>query len=188
VPVGFGMGMSAAGALSLSLSLNEEIGTGMRREECIKIAHDADVECKCGLSGVDAAAIGGMLARRSLAAMEVEKLPFEEKSLEFAFFKPIKTASVIGSAEWKQRVNVVGEKALSALFSSKTFDTLLAGSRQFSRESGLAAWCSKEMEENPRACMAMVGQTLFSDVLLSLRRKPLILLKAKTYESGAGLV
>lgn len=187
VPVGYGLGMSAAGALSLSLALNEEIGAGLRRQECVKIAHDADVECKCGLSGVDAAAIGGVLARQGLENMEVEALPFEARQLEFAFFKPMKTASVIGSKEWKGNVNAAGARALDALFLSKTFDTLLQQSRMFALETGLASWCGKEMVANPRASMAMVGQTLFSDIPLELRRKPLMLLKAKVHQGGAKL-
>jgi len=186
VPVGYGMGMSAAGALTLSLALNEEIGAGLRREECVRIAHDADVECKCGLSGVDAAALGGIVARQDLAAA-AESIPFEGRQMEFAFFRPMRTSGVIGSEEWRGKVNAAGGKALSALFASKTLDSLLQQSRMFALESGLASWCGREMAANPRACMAMVGQTLFSDVPLTLRRKPLMLLKAKVHEGGAGI-
>ena len=187
VPVGFGLGMSAAGALSLSLALNGHLGAGLSREECVKIAHDSEVECGTGLSGVDAAAIGGMLARRSPSEQPL-KLPFEEKALEIAFYTPIKTSSVINSAEWKKRVNAAGKESLDALFGNRKWDGLVAASRQFAQKSGLAIWCELEMESNPRASMAMLGHTLFSDTPMFLPRKPFMLLKAKTAQDGAKLL
>ncbi|MFA5929898.1 MAG: hypothetical protein WC861_03365 [Candidatus Micrarchaeia archaeon] len=187
VPVGFGLGMSAAGALSLSLALNEQLGAGLPREECIKIAHDADVECGTGLSGVDAAAIGGMLARRSPSEQPLQ-LPFEERALEIAFYTPIKTSSVINSAEWKKRVNAAGKEALDLLFVNRNWEGLVASSRQFAQKSGLADWCAHEMGSNPRASMAMLGHTLFSDIPMFLSRKPFMLMKAKTAQDGAKLL
>ena len=187
VPIGFGLGMSAAGALSLSLALNELLGMGLTRKQCVKMAHDADVECGTGLSGVDAASVGGMLARRDLQSAPV-KLPFEEREIEAAFFKPIKTASVIGSPEWKGKVNKAGEAALAMLFLKRDWEGFIVSSRHFSLESGLAEWCKKEMLKNKRASMAMLGQTLFSDEPLALLRQPMKLLKAKTYEGGGRLL
>ncbi|MFA4983250.1 MAG: hypothetical protein WC588_03465 [Candidatus Micrarchaeia archaeon] len=187
VPIGFGLGMSAAGALSLSLALNEFLGAGLGREECVKIAHDSDVECGTGLSGVDAAAVGGILVRRSLSK-EVVRLPFEEKEIEIAFFSPIRNAAVLKSREWQGRVNAAGEKALGALSEDRNWDGFVAASRQFAKESLLADWCKPEMEKNSRASMAMLGQTLFSDMPLDIRRRPKVLIKAKTSEGGAELL
>jgi pantoate kinase len=187
VPIGFGLGMSAAGALSLSLSLNELLGAGFPREKCVKIAHDAEVECGTGLSGVDAASVGGILARTSIDAAPF-RLPFEEKKLEIAFFTPIKTASVTKSPEWRGKVNAAGRKALMALDSDRTWDGLVSSSRQFARESSLASWCRPEMGANPRASMAMLGHTLFSDKRLELARKPFMLLKAMVSQEGAKLL
>jgi pantoate kinase len=187
IPVGFGLGMSAAGALSLSLALNEHLGAGLPRGECIKIAHDADVECGTGLSGVDAAAIGGMLARRSPSEQPL-KLPFEEKTLGIAFYTPIKTSSVTKSPEWKKKVNAAGSEALGMLFGNRNWEGLVMASRQFAQKSGLADWCTPEMESNPRASMAMLGRTLFSDIPLNLSRKPFMLLQAKTAQDGAKLL
>ena len=187
IPVGFGLGMSAAGALSLSLALNELLGAGLSRKECVKNAHDADVECGTGLSGADAAAIGGMLARRSVRD-GVVKLPFEERNVEIAFYSPIRTASVIRSPGWKERVNAAGEKSLSLLFREKSWDGFVEASRLFAAQSGLADWCAGEMERNGRASMAMLGRTLFSDRPMQLRKMPPKLLKAKTREGGAELV
>ncbi|VVC02159.1 Homoserine kinase [uncultured archaeon] len=187
VPIGFGLGMSAAGAMSLSLALNEYFGAGLKAKECVKIAHDADVECGTGLSGVDAAAIGGMLARRSVKDGPV-KLPFEEKEMEIAFFSPMKTAGVIHSEEWRQKVNEAAEDSLSMLFSRKSFDSFVGAARHFTAESGLGSWCAPEMEANSRASMAMLGQTLFSDKPMELARQPMLLMRAKTYEGGAKLL
>jgi len=187
VPVGFGLGMSAAGALSLSLAINELLGAGFSREECIKIAHDSEVECGTGLSGVDAAAIGGILARRSPSEPPL-KLPFEEKGIEIAFYTPIRTSSVIKSPEWKKKVNAAGAAALGSLFGNLCWDGFVSASRQFARQSGLATWCAHEMESNPRASMAMLGNTLFSDTPMFLPRKPFMLMKARTSEDGAKLL
>ena len=187
VPIGFGLGQSAAGALSLSLALNEFFSAGLKRAECVKIAHDAEVACGTGLSGADAAAIGGMLARRSIEDKPM-KLPFAEKELEIAFFSPIRTSSVIASEEWRARVNRAGEKSLAMLFAKKSWDGFVSASRHFSSESGLGSWCLPEMENNPRASMAMLGQTLFSDSPMNLSRTPVLLMKTKTYEGGARIL
>ena len=187
LPIGFGCGMSAAGAVSLSLALNELLGAGLRREGCIKIAHDAEVECGTGLSGADAAAIGGFVARRSLKSGPV-KLPFEERKIHLAFFSAIKTSSIITDARWKKKVNAAGGHALSALFSGKNWDSFVDCSREFAAGSGLAKWCSREMAENPRASMAMVGRTLFSDAKLSLAGADFKGMGAMSSELGAELV
>jgi pantoate kinase len=187
VPIGYGLGMSAAGALSLSLCLNELLGAGLSREKCIKIAHDADAECGTGLSGVDAAAIGGILARRSVGEAPVQ-MPFVEKELEIAFYSPIRTSDVIRSQEWKTKVNAAGNAALQLLFANQAWDGFLACCRQFSKSSGLSDWCSKEMASNPRASMAMLGHTVFSDIPLFLPHKPFMLMKAKTCQSGAKML
>jgi pantoate kinase len=187
VPIGFGLGMSSAGALSLSLALNELFGLGLKRPACVKIAHDADVECGTGLSGVDAAAIGGILARRSVKDGPVA-LPFVEKEIEIAFFSPMKNSGIINSENWKQKVNEAGEDSLAMLFAEKSWEGFVAASRHFTAESGLGAWCAGEMGANPRSSMAMLGQTLFSDAPLKLSARPMSLLKSKTYEGGAKLV
>jgi len=184
VLIGYGMGMSAAGALSLCLALNELAGAGLSRQECVKIAHDSEVECGTGLSGADAAAIGGLLAQRRIGEQPV-KIPMGEIPLEFAFYSPIRTASVIGSPGWKKKVNAAGESALSCLFKEKGWEAFVEGSREFACQSGLGNWCKKEMLENRRASMAMLGKTLFSDSKMGLGRKPVLLLKAKAFENGA---
>ena len=187
IPIGFGLGMSAAGALSLSLALNELLGAGLSRGKAVKIAHGAEVECGTGLSGADAAAIGGILARRSLRH-GVEVIPFEERELEIAFYSPIRTASVIRSPDWKEKVNSAGEKALALLFEKKDWDGLVLSSRLFDTGAGFAFWCGEEMGTNARASMAMLGHTLFCDQPMKLRKAPAKLLKAKTCAQGARLV
>ena len=187
VPIGYGLGMSAAGALSLSLALNELFGAGFSRSECVRIAHDADAECGTGLSGADAAAIGGVLARRSIGKPPV-KLKAEPRDIEIAFFAPMRTAGIIRDEGWKRKVNAAGEEALELLFRNKTWDTLVDSSRHFTEHSGLGGWCGAEMQENGRASMAMLGQTLWSDCPMKLPRLPLKLLKAKTFKGGAGLL
>jgi pantoate kinase len=185
-PVGFGLGMSAAGALSLSLALDSLLGSGFGYSRCVKIAHDSEVECGTGLSGVDAAAMGGFLAQRSPAEQPV-KIPIEGRELHLAFFSQVKTSDIILSAEWKRRVNEAGERALGKLFVDLRWENFTACAREFAVGSGLAEWCRQEMAANPRASMAMVGQTIFSDAPLSLARQPESLMAAKMHDGGAGL-
>lgn len=187
LPIGFGCGMSAAGAVSLSLALNELLGAGLRREECVKIAHDAEVECGTGLSGADAAAIGGFLARQSVRSAPV-KLPFEERKIRLAFFSAIRTSSIIADAGWKRKVNSSGERALSSLFSEKSWERFIACSREFAVSSGLAKWCRQGMGANARASMAMVGRTLFSDSAIRLAGSDFKRTDANAYENGAEVV
>lgn len=162
VPVGFGLGMSAAGALSLALALNEFLGAGFSRQECVRIAHDAEVECGTGLSGADAASFGGFLFQEKIGEPP-STLEIGKRTLHFAFFSPMKTSDVIFSPEWKGKVNAAGSKALAALAKSNDYGGFVLSCRQFSAESGLSEWGKGIMEKNPRACMAMLGHTLFSD-------------------------
>lgn len=187
LPIGFGMGMSAAGAVSLSLALNELFGCGLPFASCVEMAHDSEVECGTGLSGADAAAIGGFLARKSTSHKPV-KLPFEEKEIHFAHFSAIKTASIIRDPDWKKKVNAAGKVALGALFSDRSWDGFVSASREFALSCNLAAWCRNQMSANPRASMAMVGRTLFSDRKLKLPRGGFAGLKARTSRRGAELV
>jgi pantoate kinase len=187
LPIGYGMGMSAAGALSFSLALNEFLGAGLSREKCVKIAHDSDVECGTGLSGVDAAAIGGALLRETLADAPV-LIDFGERKIHLAFFSPIKTSEIIRDNEWKKKVNAAGSKALLALAKEKSWDALIAQSRTFALDSNLAEWCRPHLGHNPRASMAMLGHTLFSDSPLFMLGTPMKQMEAKTSNEGARII
>jgi pantoate kinase len=179
--------MSAAGALSLSLALNEFLGAGFPREECVKIAHDSDAECGTGLSGVDAAALGGALFRRDLGS-QPQKLPFGQRKIHLAFFSAIRTADVIRSSDWKGRVNAAGAEALSHLSAHQTWEDFIAASRHFAVKSGLGTWCEKHMKGNGRASMAMLGHTLFSDTPFVGIGMPMKLMEANTSDEGARLL
>lgn len=187
VPVGFGLGASAAGALSLSLALNEFLGAGLSRERCVRIAHDAEVECGTGLSGADAAAIGGILARKKIGEKPV-KIEAEQREIEIALFSPMKTSAIIRDDIWKRKVNAAGEEALEMLFRKKNWGALVDASRQFTAHSGLGSWCEAELDRNTRASMAMLGQTLWSDMPLQLGRQPMKSIKCTLRKEGAELV
>lgn len=187
LPIGFGLGMSAAGALSLSLALNEFLGAGLSFSQCIKIAHDAEVECGTGLSGVDAAAIGGFLIRKNLKSRPI-RVPLARRELYIAFFAPIKTSSVVWDPEWIRRVNFAGKKALKRLSQQPSWSRFLEFSREFAISSGLADWCARELEMNTSASMAMVGRTVFSEKPLNFTRKPKQIIKMAVCEKKAVLL
>jgi pantoate kinase len=153
----------------------------------VGIAHEAEVECGTGLSGADAAAIGGILARRAIGQPPA-KLPFAEKAIEIAFFSPMKTSAIIRDEGWKKKVNAAGEEALFSLFRKKSWGALVDASRRFTEHSGLGGWCGGELGRNTRASMAMLGQTLWSDIPLKLGRQPMKTIKCTLRKEGAGLV
>jgi pantoate kinase len=186
LPIGFGCGMSAAGAVSLSLALNELLGAGLSFWECIRIAHDAEVECKTGLSGADAAAIGGMIARKSVQDPPL-RLPFPQRKIYLAFHSAIKTGSIIADERWKIRVNAAGKAALEAFFAKPDWHSFIACSRRFALECDLAKWCEGHLAKNRNASMAMVGKTLFSSTPLHLGRG-FKRIEAKTTNKGAMLL
>ncbi|MEM4555139.1 MAG: hypothetical protein QXT25_04800 [Candidatus Anstonellaceae archaeon] len=187
LPIGFGLGMSAAGALSLSLALNELLGAGLSFSQCVKIAHDSEVECGTGLSGVDAAAIGGFLVRKDLKSKPI-KMPLPRTELHIAFFAPIKTSSIVWNPEWTKKVNLAGKKALRNLSQQPSWKNFLAFSKEFAISSGLAHWCAGELEANPAASMAMVGRTIFSEAPLKLLSKPRQIIKVAACEKKAVLL
>ncbi|MCX8197832.1 MAG: hypothetical protein N3F07_01395 [Candidatus Micrarchaeota archaeon] len=184
VPIGYGLGMSAAGALSLSLALNELLGCGFPRSQCVKIAHDCEVECGTGLSGADAASLGGLLALRRVGEKPI-RIEAEGKKAHFAFFSPIKTSSVILQKGWKRKVNFHGKKALDRLFSQRSWEGFISASRSFAQNTGLADWCKGELDANPHASMAMLGKTLFSASRIVSARKPRLCLEAEVSGRGA---
>ena len=198
-PIGYGCGMSAAAGLSLSLALNKALCAGLTRGQCVKLAHDADVACGTGLGGVDAEALGGILFRIKPDAKQVRKLKLCEErralSIVIAFFDPIKTASVIKSAAWKRKVNAAGEKCLNEFGKSPSISSLVKLSRAFSLETGLANWCKPILASDQKACMAMLGRTIFvftkKPAEVAVRYKKLgarTVLVAKIGEKGAHLL
>jgi pantoate kinase len=186
LPIGYGFGMSAAGALSLSLALNDFLKCGLSKEQCLKIAHDCEVFCKTGLSGADAAFIGGFLIQK-----DIDSKPLKisiKKQIYFAFYSPIKTSLIISTSKWKTNINIEGKKALELLYKNPTWENFLYYSREFAIKSGLAKWCKKELEQNKFASMAMVGKTIFSGKMLKLIKRPKKIMKAKIYLKGAELI
>ncbi|MCX8196920.1 MAG: hypothetical protein N3G80_01230 [Candidatus Micrarchaeota archaeon] len=184
LPIGYGLGMSAAGALSLSLALNELLGAGLSYAQCVKIAHDAEVKCGTGLSGVDAAAIGGFLLRRNLKEKPIE-IPIERKRLHIAFFAPIKTAQIVWDEQMKRKVNQAGQAALNGLAANPSWEAFIRYCRQFALESGLAGWCESILEKNESSSMAMLGRTIFSERALWLPSKPKYYMKVAACKKNA---
>jgi pantoate kinase len=166
LPIGYGLGMSGAGALSLSLALNRALGAGLKREECMRVAHDAEIECGTGLGSVDAESIGGFVTRRKAGARNARRIRLgkSEKGLLVVcgFFSPMSTKSVIRSRGWKEKINAVGEKCLEEFWSSPYLENFLSASRRFTIETGLGRWCGRIMKEEKRTSMAMLGKTIFT--------------------------
>ncbi len=164
LPIGCGLGMSAAGALSLSLALNEWCGRPFSHDECVQIAHDADVACGTGLASADVQAIGGLVSRKGArGAPDVLRLSRRDLStpVHLAVFGPLRTSSVIRSKSWKVKVNKAGTSALSEFYHHRSMFSLMHASNQFALRSGLGNWAKKSLQASPAVGMAMLGKTLF---------------------------
>lgn len=166
LPIGYGCGMSGAGALSLSLALNKELGAGLNREECVKIAHDAEVECGTGLGSVDAESAGGFVTRTKPGVRNVKRIRLKKSEKELfvvcGFFSGMSTKNIIGSKRWKERINKAGKKCLEEFWSDPSIGNFLSASRRFTIETGLGRWCREIMEEEKRTTMAMLGRSVFT--------------------------
>lgn len=166
LPIGYGCGMSGAGALSLSLALNKELGAGLNREECVRIAHDAEVECGTGLGSVDAESVGGFVTRTTPGIRNVKRIELKksEKGLFVVcgFFSGLSTKNIIRSRKWKERINKAGKKYLEEFWSNPSMGNFLSASRKFTIETGLGWWCREIMDEEKRTTMAMLGRSVFT--------------------------
>ena len=158
-PIGYGLGMSAAGALSLSFALNKFTGA-FGRKGAVRVAHEAEIACGTGLGGVRAESIGGFLFRET---GEVKRIPVPAYDVVIGFLSPIKTKSIIRDAEWKKRINDIGEECTGEFVKCPSVASFMELSRKFSFETGLSKGKVMEIMEAHKNCsMAMLGNTVFS--------------------------
>lgn len=170
LPVSQGFGVSSAAALSTTLALDEALGSGMKRDELVALAHIAEVECSTGLGDVVPASQGGMDLRLKPGAPEhAEVRKFEvHRDLLLAVVGPeLQTRSVLRDPAKVAAINRNGGSCVQAFAERPTLDRLFDLGNRFAEETGLANRTILEVVRASRmfgrASMAMLGNSIFAE-------------------------
>ncbi len=170
LPVGTGYGTSGAGAASLSLAINEAMGNSFSREEALRVAHRAEVDCRTGLGTVASVSKGGFNIRVTPGAPgvgEVRKIPLSRMlRVVSGSFGPIPTSKLLSNRRFRKRVNLCGRRLLDRLLRQPDETNFLRLSRSFADCSGLLTPRLSELlgsleEGGVLASMMMIGDGAF---------------------------
>lgn len=168
IPVSYGFGASGSGALSLSFSLNKFLKKNLSKEECIRIAHESEVECRTGLGDVIGIANGdgvGLKTKSGLEGLRPEnriKIPSADYTVCALFKGILETKKVLGNRELSKKIKEVGSICTRKLASEPTQENLIKLSRWFTKETGL--WSNdvrRVMEAVPETSMIMLGNAVY---------------------------
>lgn len=169
LPVSQGFGVSAAAALSTAMALDDALGLGMRREDLVRIAHVADVECGTGLGDVVPASMGGMDLRLEPGAPGqgvVKTFDVQEEVLLAVLGPEIPTRSVIRDPAKVASINRAGSACVTEFARDPTLPKLFDLGNRFGEETGLASKTVREVVRASRmfgrASMAMLGNSVFA--------------------------
>lgn len=145
-PIGFGFGTSGSGALGTALALSDLFKLNLSLSQASAFAHIAEVESVTGLGTVislasGAGSIGLVTEPGSFAVGRVDSILIDTSkyALVCACFGPIEKSTVLRDLVKRRRVNEYGRKTLRAILDNPTPSTLLARSRIFAKETGLAS-------------------------------------------------
>ncbi|MFC5970976.1 GHMP kinase [Halomarina salina] len=161
IPVGCGFGASGAATLATTLAANERFDRGLAREDCVAVAHRAEVAAGTGLGDVFVQHRGGILWN---AGDGVERRA-ASTPLEYETFGGIATADVLGDEATLARIDERGRDALADLDPPGSVAALFDRSWTFARETGLPTADVRDAVDRceaagGRATMAMVGETV----------------------------
>ncbi|MCX8166461.1 MAG: hypothetical protein N3E37_01250 [Candidatus Micrarchaeota archaeon] len=165
LPIGYGLGISGAAAISLSYALNYALNMNLSEKDVVRIAHNAEVEAKTGLSTVIGLSLGGLVIRPKHKFRDIQRKSVND-TIYILPVAPISTKQIISTDMWKSKVNMYGRKAMRIFLSEKSIDSLIQASRYMAIETGLAELNSffyKYITSNKDCGMAMFGFTLFSN-------------------------
>jgi pantoate kinase len=170
LPVGQGFGMSAAGALSACLALESALNMGLKREDVICAAHEAEINYHTGLGDVLPQSIGGVVLRKMEGCPPfgvVEVMEAVEKGVVLCIIgEGLSTKEIITDEEHKKRITQMGTHCLRELQKNPNLKDMMRLSYEFSKRTGLL---SKELEkaisaanEIGMASMSMLGESVFA--------------------------
>jgi pantoate kinase len=170
LPVSQGFGVSSAAALSTTLALDEALGSGIKRDELVALAHIAEVECGTGLGDVVPASLGGMDLRWTPGApgyANVKKFEVHKNLLLAVVGPEMHTKAVLRNAAMVAAINRHGGACVSAFEEQPTFEHLFDLGNRFAEDTGLASKAVLEVVRASRmfgrATMAMLGNAIFAE-------------------------
>lgn len=167
LPLGTGFGVSGAMALGTAFAANHALDCGRSENDLVALAHRAEVLAGTGLGDVVAQARGGVPIRLDPGAPphgRLDGVPATRR-IEYVTFGDLSTADVL-AGDTDPLVDA-GDRALSRLTDRPTLPDLLAASRRFTRETGLATdrvrgVVDDVLDAGGEASMAMLGETVFA--------------------------
>ncbi len=161
LPVSQGFGMSSAIALSTSLAL-----ASIYRKtyfHAARIAHLAELHSGTGLGDVATAYEGGFTFRRKAGIQpygRVDRINYSGPIKLVVFGDELETSKIILNEEWKEKIKVLGKKAIRNFTRRPTFENALKISRDFSFSLGLMSSEMKSfIEDCKSATMALLGNS-----------------------------
>jgi pantoate kinase len=170
LPVSQGFGVSSAGALSTALALDDALGSGIKRDELVALAHVAEVECSTGLGDVVPASQGGMDLRLQPGAPghgDVRKFEVHRDLLLAVVGPELRTKSVLRNPEKVAAINRCGGPCVREFAERPTLERLFDLGNRFAEETGLASKTILEVVRASRmfgrASMAMLGNSIFAE-------------------------
>jgi pantoate kinase len=170
LPMKYGFGMSGAGALGTAIALNRALELGLTRDDCGRIAHEAEVLNGTGLGDVIAELTGGLVLRTRPGAPGVgcvEKIPLESSVVVYLVGDELETREVLLDRKKIERINMAGRKSFESFIHTSTPDNFLRSSWSFARETGLVnekiyLAANTLANKGVIASMAMLGNALFT--------------------------
>ncbi len=156
-PAGQGFGMSAAGSFATCLAAAQELDVPEPETAALRATHISEVEHRTGLGDAVAQSIGGFVHRLKpgIPPYGVVERPFKgnEEVVVCLLGHPPSTADILNS-DMQESMTRAGDEQLRKFSAKKNLDTMIACSRAFARDSGLA---TPPMEEALSA-IADIGQ------------------------------
>jgi len=174
VPVGAGYGASGAGALGTAFALSRALGLRLPKNELVKTAHVAEVNCRTGLGDVGAQAFGGLVIGVRPGAPpygDWKRIPVpRDVKVVCATLGPLSTKSMLGDEKFKNKAQRLGRKAAEKMLKKPTLHEFMSASREFADGLGLM---DDELESIASAAedagaigasQAMLGRAVFAVV------------------------
>ncbi len=171
IPVGAGYGASGAAALSTALALNQALNLGLTKNNSAQLAHIAEVTHKTGLGDVIAQNRGGVEIRLKPGAPGYGQIDIIPSACNFAVVcgsvGMLETKEVLSNPEKRKKINRAGDKLVKELLKEASIDNLIALSKKFTMQTGLASQTvidtirSLEDAGFTYCSMVMLGQSVF---------------------------
>jgi pantoate kinase len=173
LPIGQGFGMSAAGALAAALATGAALG--LPRQQCIEVAHLADLLHAGGLGGVAAILGGGLEMRRSPGVPpwgDVQHRTADVCAFVGAMGAPLPSKALLTRTGFLDRVRSTGTPGLRRLFQRPSLERFLEESTIFGEALGLAPDRLRDFFVDVRAADVACIQAMFGRSFLAIPRSP----------------